>query len=283
MGQVAGDPSLLNTLLSHLGEYLDDELAGETKTKMDAWLAENDNKELLQKFTLKRGHLQLKLQELFLAEPTLIELRSYVLDKSIQATQEVVQIEQFGRREKSIQFLRKIGFTLLGIGLVGWGAWKFTPRTTQPFRPLEYLGFEALMLEESKEERLNLPTNEISDIKDFFKNNPDLNYTHKVLSVPEVWEPDGASVIDYEVEKVGIVQYHHKETQEKLFHFSFPGELSDLPKAETGNMRGLLFQTYSSDSLNLIAWKSSPNVVSILAGRRAAPELAEIAVLGSAQ
>ena len=137
------------------------------------------------------------------------------------------------------------------------------------------------MLEESKEERLNLPTNEIGEIKDFFKNNPDLAYTHKVLSLPPAWEPDGASVIDYEVAKVGVVQYHNKETQEKLFHFAYPGDLSDLPEAETGNKRGLIYQTYSSDSLNLIAWKSAPTVVSIMAGRRSAEELAELAVLGS--
>jgi hypothetical protein len=222
------------------------------------------------------------LQEFYLPEPFLIELRGYIQDSSVQATYEVVQIEQIGRRENAVQLARKLGFTVATLAVAGWLVWQFTPKSSQAFKPLEYLGFEALMLEESKEERLNLPTNEINEIREFFKNNQSLTYSHKVFKdIPEVWEPDGASVIDYEIEKVGVVQYHHRETGEKLFQFSYPGDLSDLPKAESGNMRGLIFQTYTSDSLNLIAWKSDAGVVSILAGRRSAPELAEIAVLGS--
>ncbi len=282
MGQVAGDSTSVGILFSHLGEYLDEELAPEMKAKMDQWLQEAGNQNLLDQFVQKRGQLQIKLQELTLSESVLLELRGFAQDRSVQATQEVVHIEQFGRREGSSQFVRKMVLGVIALGLGLFLVWRFAPRSGPTFKPLEYLGFEALMLEESKEERLNLPTNEINEIRQFFSSNPDLSFAFKVLKdIPDSWEPDGASVIDYEIEKVGVVQYHHKETSEKLFHFSYKGELSDLPKAETGNMRSLVFQTYSSDSLNLIAWQSAPSVTSILVGRRSAPELAEIAVLGS--
>ena len=46
-------------------------------------------------------------------------------------------------------------------------------------------------------------------------------------------------------------------------------------------MRGLIYYTYASDDLNFIAWQSGNQVVSMLVGRRSAPELAELAVSGS--
>ena len=102
-------------------------------------------------------------------------------------------------------------------------------------------------------------------------------------NVPSTWDLDGATVIDYEVAKVAVVMYERRQSRnpEKLFHFSFAGKLSDLPPADPGNMRGLIFQTYASNEQNVIAWQSANNTVSLLIGRRSAPELAEIAVAGA--
>jgi hypothetical protein len=105
-----------------------------------------------------------------------------------------------------------------------------------------------------------------------------------LAGVPAGWQIDGATVIDYEVAKVAAVMYERggAKTKELFFFFSFAGELSDLPASEPGNMRGLIFQTYASNELNLVAWQVAPGVVALLVGRRSAPELAEIALASRA-
>jgi hypothetical protein len=267
---------------SFLAEYLDGELAKPLVAKFEDALKSPGAKDMPEHFQAMRGRLQLAMQSYYLKEGELAELRSLVQDPSVKATQENVRIEQIGRKELVGTLLRRLGLVAVAVGAAAFLVWKFGPVREQRFKPLEYLGYEALALEEDTEGRLNLPSHDLGEIRQYLSAYPGLDFKPRVLkSVPAPWKPDGATVIDYEIAKVAVVMYESDPGKERLFHFSYAGELSDLPPAEPGNMRGLIFQTYASDELNLIAWQSAPGVVSLLVGRRSAPELAEIAVAGS--
>lgn len=282
---MAFSPSELSTpdfLHSYLAEYLDGELPQALVTKFEAALKAPMAQGAPEQFQAMRGRLQLALQSYYLKEAELSELRAFVQDPSVAATVENVKIEQLGRGEFVSTLIRRVAMAAVAIGIVAAFWWKFGPAKEQKFKPLEYLGYEALALEEDQQERLNLPTHDVKEIHQYFTAYPGLDFTPRMLKkIAEPWEPEGATIIDYEVAKVAVVMYEDTHTGEKLFHFSYAGQLSDLPAAEPGNMRGLIYQTYTSDELNLIAWQSSADVVSLLVGRRSAPELAEIAVAGS--
>ncbi len=282
---MAFSPSELSTpdfLHSFMAEYLDGELPKDLLAKFEAEL--KGQEKLPEQFQTMRGRLQLSMQSYYLKDGELAELRGMVQDPTIKATQENVKIEQLGRGEVVNTLLRRLTLVAIAAGAVGFAVWKFGPQNEQKFKPLEYLGYEADSLERNPKERINLPSKDMREVRQYLATYPGLDFKPKVLRVvPSSWGLEGATIIDYEVTKVAVVIYGNEATSEKLFHFSYAGELSDLPPAEPGNMRGLIFQTYASDELNLVAWQSSPGVVSLLVGRRSAPELAEMAVAGNAK
>lgn len=267
----------------HLAEYLDGDLSSEVQARFEAMVKEPQYSQALARYNIRRGQLQIAFQKYIVTEAELASIRSLVTDPVLVATQEAVKIEALGRGEVLNTLFRRL-IVVFGVALaIGFAVWKFgTPQDTQ-FKALEYLGYEAQTLEAEKtEQRLNLPVGDLKEIRQYFASYPGLAYSPKVLKpLPLAWQPDGATVIDYEIATVSVVQYTNTESKEKLFHFSYEGELSDLPAAESGNMRGLIYQTYASDDLNFVAWQSGSHVVSMLVGRRSAPELAELAVKGS--
>ncbi len=97
------------------------------------------------------------------------------------------------------------------------------------------------------------------------------------------WNPEGVSIIDYDVIKVIAVNYVSPERgNERLHHFVFAGKMSDLPfRGEEADYRGLKYRVYASDKVNLLVWQHSPEAISVLAGQRSAPELAELARAGT--
>ena len=284
---MAFSPSELSTpdfLHSYLAEYLDGELPRPLVPKFEEALKTPEGQEASGKFQAMRGRLQLSLQSYYMKETELQELRSFVQDPSVKATVENVKIEQLGRGMMMSTLVRRVAMATVAVAAVGYLWWQFGASKEQKFKPLEYLGYEALALEEDQQERLNLPSHDGKEVHQYLSSYPGLDFKPRMLKrIAEPWQVDGATIIDYEIAKVAVVMYENTRNHEKLFHFSYAGQLSDLPPAEPGNMRGLIFQTYASDELNLIAWQSSQDVVSLLVGRRSAPELAEIAVAGSAK
>lgn len=269
-------------VFAHLADYLDGELAPALLARFEGELKAHGGETLPQRYQAMRGRLQLAMQSFFLKEAEIQELRSYVQDPSVAATIENVQIEQIGRGELVNTLLRRLALVGIAALIVAGLVWRFGQTTEQTFKPLEYLGYEALAMEEDPGERLNLPSQDLKEIRQYFAAYPGLEFKPMVLkALPAVWQPDGATIIDYEIAKVSVVQYGNANSKEKLFHFSYSGDLSELPKAEPGNFRGLIFQTYASDELNLIAWQAAPGVVALLVGRRSAPELAELAAAGT--
>lgn len=158
-----------------------------------------------------------------------------------------------------------------------------TPNKQRKFEALEYLGYESLALDEEPEGRLDLPSQELEEISQYLGAYPNLDFKPLVMKpIGKGWDPEGATVIDYEVAKVAVVKYRNTELKENIYHYSFAGELKTLPKSEPGNYRGLVFQTYASDQLNIIAWQQESGMICFLVGRRSAPELANLARTGTA-
>ena len=269
--------------LGYLPDYLDGELSTEAQARFEAMLKEAQYNKAPENFQRLRGRLQLAFQSHFLTEAQLGSLRGMVRDPVVLATQEAVKIEALGRGEVLNTLFRRLVVVLLVAASIGYGFWRFGSPQDSHFKALEYLGYEAQTLEaEKSDHRLNLPVGDLKEIKQYFASYPGLLFNPKLLRpLPAPWQPDGATILDYEVAKVAVVQYTNTESKEKLFHFSYSGDLSDLPAAESGNMRGLVYQTYASDDLNFVAWQSGTHVVSMIVGRRSAPELAELAVTGS--
>ncbi len=284
MAYSASELSRQDFFHSYLDEYLDGELSANLKADFEKELAGAGNRDVLELFGQLRGRLQLKIQSIYLKEHEISELRAIVQDPSTLATEEATRIAELEKKEFRSTWLRRGALTALAVGLAAAAWWKYGMNHEQSFKALEYLGYEATALESSSRERINLPTNDIKEVRQYLAQYPGLDFQPKALNqVPSPWQVNGATVIDYEVAKVAVVTYVLREgdkVRDRLTHFSFAGKLSDLPAAEPGNMRGMIFQTYTTEEFNFVAWESQPGVVSILVGRRSAPELAEIAVSG---
>ena len=139
-----------------------------------------------------------------------------------------------------------------------------------------------MAFDEDSEGRLDLPSTELNEVSEYLSAYPGLDYKPLVMKpIGKGWEPEGATVIDYEISKVAVVKYRNSESKDTLYHYTFAGELKDLPKSDPGNYRGLIFQTYASDQLNIIAWQQEPGMLCFLVGRRSAPELANLARTGT--
>jgi len=272
------DSELFNGFLA---EYLDGELPSSVVDKYNAMVKVSGNVEVPEHFLQMRGKLQLAMQTYYLKESDLAELRSFVQDPEATATQENIKIEQIGRKVVVSNILRRFAIVLACAFLIGYLVLYFAPSNESAFKALEYLAYEAVALEEDPQERLNLPSSDLKEIRQYLVNYPGLDFKPFVLrSISNNWLPEGATVINYEVAKVTVVQYSHNATSEKLFHFIYAGDLSDLPPSAQGRYKDLNFQTYATDQHNFIAWEPSPGVVSILVGKRSAPDLAEMAIAG---
>ncbi len=268
-------------VLCYLSEYLDGDLPSDIKPRFEELLKQPGQDEIPEHFQAMRGRLQLSIQSHYLKESDKAELHALVQDPVAAANQDAAKVESIGRLE-SMAALRRKGIMLATIFLiVGYLVLEFMPKSEQLFKPLEYLGYEAVAMEEDPGGRLDLPTNSMKEIREYLSGYPGLGFTPQTLStIRGGWKPEGTSIADYETAKVAVVQYGRKKNNEKLFHFSFVGTLGELPKSDPGNLRGLVYQAYANDEVNIIAWQHTSDMVSFLIGRLGAVELAEIAVKG---
>jgi hypothetical protein len=268
-------------LMAYLAEYLDEELSPELKTRFEKLLASDDLKTVPERYQKMRGKLQLSLQGYYLKNDEKMRLHEYVEDRTARETIEAERITQVERHEllgntrRSIVIIAAVAVMIFGF------VYMMTPREPQKFEALEYLGYEALAMEEDTEGRLDLPSHDLAEIRKYLETNPALGFKARLLKeLGAGWVPDGASVIDYETAKVAVVQYGNETLSEKMFFFALPGNMTDLPRVDQGNLRGLIYQTYSSDQLNTIVWQIEKGILAFMVGRRSAPELASLARSG---
>lgn len=281
MSKAAGELSQEDFFYSHLAEHLDGELPPSSAARFAEAAKSPGLSAVPEHFQAMRGCLQLTMQSYYLKDNETQALRNLVQDPSVKATKENIQIDMLGRGEIMGTWMRRTVLAGLVMALVGFLVWRFAPRSGPSFKPLEYLAYEALAMEEDSKNRLDLPTSDQREARQYLEKYPGLDFKpHSFENAPARWKPQGVGVIDYEIAKVAVVQYVSAETKEKLFHFSFMGKLSDLPASETSTMQKMNFKTFASEQLNMAAFQASDNTVAMLVGRRSAAELYQIAIDG---
>ncbi|MCX6123546.1 MAG: hypothetical protein NTV34_02175 [Proteobacteria bacterium] len=193
---------------------------------------------------------------------------------------EILDIE---RSELVSNIIRRTSLTALVMGVIGASIYFFMPAASEKINVIEYIGYEAVAMEEDPDGRINLPTNDLEEIRQFIGNVPGLMFKPQALKPLFGWIPEGVSIIDYDVTKVIAVMYKSPDrNNEHLHHFMFQGTLQDIPYGgEEADYRGLRYRTYASEKLNMLVWQFAPGTVSVLAGHRSAPELAELARMGT--
>jgi len=283
MGFNPKDLSDKDFIFAYAPEYLDDELSSEERDRYDEILKSDATlANLPSRYMGVRGRFQLALQSYYLRENDLMKLHSFVEDPDLRKTEEAARIDDVERKEMFGGLRRRIALVVVLVAVVFGVFYVMTPRKQKKFDALEYLGYESLAMDEDADGRLDLPTNEIDEITQYLGAYPALDFKPLVMKpIGKGWIPEGATVIDYEVSKVAVVKYRHNEQKDTLYHYTFAGALKDLPKSDPGNYRGLVFQTYASDQLNIIAWQQESGMLCFLVGRRSAPELANLARTGT--
>ena len=278
------DQSDRGFFLSHIHLYLSEELSAENGLRFRRILEDPNYMAQFEAFGQKKGILQLRLQGISLNEEERTALQHKIADTNTDRSFEKARISEIEHSEKSIDFLRRASFLLIGAGLL-WGIYHLlAPKVDKNhFDPLNALSWEALAMEEDQDgERLYFPSSDSVEISKYLAESRDLHFTPGILSPePTAWIPVGGSVFDYDIRKIAVVQYKNPEDQASLFYFTLPGQLSKLP-ASTKSIQGRLrYQPYASDQLNIIAWQKNKDTLALLMGRVSIPNLAKIAANGS--
>ncbi|MEZ4743149.1 MAG: hypothetical protein R3B45_12010 [Bdellovibrionota bacterium] len=268
--------------LSHIVEYMDDNLPNEIANKVSDYGKKNEAE--VEKFQKIRGELQFSLQSLYLSEDELLEIRRYIRNEEERHNMDELRIVNIEKKERWTHWRRQLGFILMTLAIILIAIYVLSPPPKTKFDALQSLVYEAMSNEENTSADLHLPSDDLQDIKDFFDKNPQFQEKPKVLGPLENdWKVDGVSIIDYDIAKIAMVRYSNKELGESIFHFTYQGNLSDLEKSQQGNIDGFTYQAYASDKMNIIAWQSSEHLVSMIIGHRATDELAKLAIGGGAQ
>ncbi|MEY4631516.1 MAG: hypothetical protein RIQ81_1636 [Pseudomonadota bacterium] len=267
---------------AHLAEAVDEEVpaavAGEFEKARKAVSSFDD---LASVFRLRRGQVQLAVQHLNLSAQDVDKLRNLVASVDVRHTQEAQRIEEISSFEARGRFMRQLAFAGVALAVVFFVVYKGAPRKSG-INVLEVLSYESLALVEDGKERLDLPSDNIEEVKEYLGSYPELGFRPKVLTAKSAgMSIEGATVLDYDSTKVSVVLYTDPNKRDRILHYTLSGETGDLPKAEPGNFQGLIYQTYASDRLNMIAWNPAPGVLSIAAGTRGATDLADFVRKGS--
>lgn len=292
---------------SNLDRIVDGEVSEQDKEKLESLLKDSSKQEVLEKYKTAHGKLQNALEGQFLTEEQALKLRSHVLDMNELAAAEEEEIERLGAAHKLKVFTRN--FILYGvIAFIGYQiAMSFLPQKMDKFDPLESFSYETFALEENLEERIDLRTNSLDDVKEFLKNYPNLELADATIAAPSNWDVEGASVIDYDFTKISVVAFTKvisgqmdtvREEREEfdengeplpiktvevkvpsrdiLVQYSFKTEKDNFPKSEVFKEGNLEYYSYSSSKINMIMWKKG-EIYNVLAGRISPLEMAKLA------
>lgn len=264
---------------SYISEYLDGDLPAALQTQFSAVLSSKQKE--LEAFQVNRGKFQSALGEIGGSEALKHKLRNLAQEDQVRETIEASEIAEVERSEFWSNVMRRSVLVAVVLGLVGYAIYYFMPE--KKFDVIEYIGYEALALEEDPEGRTNLPSTDLEEIRQFVKTVPGLDFTPSLLRPIKGWNPEGVSIIDYDVMKVVAVNYISPERgNEHLHHFMVPGKMSDMKyRGDEANYRGITYRVYASEKLNIIVWQQTSDMVSVLAGHRSASEMAELARAGT--
>ncbi len=228
-------------------------------------------------FGIVRGQLQLDFQNICVDEYLIHQLHVLVEDDAARANHEASDIEEFSKGVLFGRIVRGGLIVVLLLVFAGVGYYFLAPKSKPKFSALDSLVYEAAVMIEDPEGRLDFPTNSLDELRDYFSRYPDLGFHAKPIKSPgEGWNLDGGTVIDYEVQKIIAAQFDNPQG-DKLFIYLFEGDLEDFPYSEPGNYKGLLYQTYASDYFNVVVFGADEGVLGMVVGSRKVEELAQVA------
>lgn len=270
-----------NVIFARLSEYLDGDMTEAHSQKYEP-LLQADAPQLAKRFAEAKGQLQMVLQKFFLAEDTRnLVLGSGISDKKRRQF-EAQQIDEAGSLESKGRLLR--GLILVGLmAIFAIGTYSMLrPAPKSSFDPLTALSYEAVMMEEEGTGRLEFLTSSIDDVNEFLADANSIGFqVPKIHALPAPWTLDGATIIDYDTDKIATIQYQHPDLG-KMFIFYYKGSLQDLPTSSGAHVRDVYYQSYGNDQMNVIAYHPQADIVGMVVGRESAAKLAELAVLETA-
>lgn len=266
-------------LLSHLSESMDETLSAGDQSKFHEIAKKLGKADVVTDYGIRRGRLQIEAQRLFLNEKRMHAIHDLVEDDAARANHEAAEIEEVGMSELKGNTVRFIAIAAFFGLIIGGLYYFFRPEPKPTFNALNSLIYEADVMNENSEGRINFPTDSVEEVNAYFKKLPDLGFVPKTLkALPGDWKVSGASLIDYDSSKITVTQFQSKATNERQYLFFYPGKLNQLPKSTEGNANGLIYQSYASSNLNVMAWQSQPDVVGMMIGYRGTKELADFAM-----
>lgn len=233
----------------------------------------------LKTFSRARGLLQNSMHELSLAEADLQKIREKVGTAASFEELDEQRIEKVESSEVASRNIRIGALIAVPASLVLALYFAIAHKTAAPFQPLQALAGECELLEE---EGLAFPNSNHAEIADFLKQHPGLNFKPQLFigNLGAEWRLKGAEVIAYDQVEVAVVGYENTLRTEHLYHFSYPGQLAALPPAHPGQLRDFTYQAYASRKVNMIAWQSGDQTVSMLVGHLSAEDLSKLALKG---
>lgn len=266
-------------LRSHLSDYLDEGLSSANRQKFDEIANRLGMADIATDYGIRRGRLQIEAQRLYLNEKKMRAIHELVEDDAARANHEAAEIEEVGMSELKGNAFRFIAMAAFFALIFGGLYYFFKPTPKPTFNALNSLIYEAEVMNENSEGRLNFPTDKVEEVNNYFAKLPELGFEPKpIRALPPEWKVAGASLIDYDGAKITVTQFATETTNEKQYLFFYVGKLDQLPKGPVGNSNGLVYQSYGSSTLNIMAWEAEKNVVGMLIGHRSPKDLAEFAL-----
>jgi hypothetical protein len=281
---MAYQPASLNDeefFYAHVDDYLDESIPASQAARYDA-AAKKLGSELPQKYRKARGNLQIALQSLQLGEGQMHQLVGLLADDATRAKAEdkniteVEKVVMFGNLTRSIVIFGTMILMVLGAAYYLMG-----PRKKENVDIMKAIRWETDSMEQSEELRLDFPTDNLDDAQNYIKKHPELGFEYTPIKPFEGgWDVIGTSVIDYDVLKMPVIAFKKEGVGGTMFLFFVKGDLAQLPAAEPGNQKGLLYQAYGTEAINMIAWQykdKNEKVLAIMVSRLGAAEMAQFA------
>jgi len=262
---------------SLVDRYAAGEIPAEVSSRFDALLLRPDYKDKVEVFKKAHGKLQLLMDGFYLNEEQTLEIRSFAQGASNMTEDEQQGIDDIGNASKVSGMLRFLMFiTVFGL-VIGGAIWKFAPEKHGKFDALYYLSYESTVLENDPAGRMDLVTDDPSELDNYFAKYPNLGFKVDLLPMPSGWTVKGATVIDYDFTKVGAVLYSQNNGSDQLVQFVWKSKKGDLPVAYEGKEGNLTYASYTSEATNLISYDNGDSTSTLLVGRLSAVQMAKIA------
>ena len=269
----------------YLTEYLNDELDPTLKASYESKLDDN-LKSKAAHFAEVIGKLQMSVQKLRLTTEDTMSLHNLVADSKDRETSELESMSHVEKLESVYKIKTKLCWFIAIAIVLAIAVYHYLPKRAPVFNPIETINYEAQALENDSQGRILFPSSKIDEVKSYFDADQSIDFKPVLLeSIPSEWHLTGASILDYEIEKVLLIQYNNSTLDEKLAHFVVRGEYN-LENNDSIVVGNITFYPYASEQLNMIVWEtptestSNAKIINIVTSRRGIQNILSIVGTG---